>query len=42
MRTIRLAHIAALIALGAVRERDVLVMLTTTGNATAAILRRVN
>jgi hypothetical protein len=41
MRLIRLANITALIALGAIRERDILAVMATTGNATAAILRAV-
>jgi hypothetical protein len=40
MRLIRLANITALIALGAIRERDILAVMATTGNATAAIVKR--
>ena len=40
MQAIRLSNITALVALGAIRDSDVLAMLATTGNATAAILRR--
>ena len=40
MSHIRLANITALVALGAIRDGDVLAMLATTGNATAAILKR--